>query len=326
MGATTVCIALIQAHIPHYHQYRCLRSDPLGCQEPAAKELTRCQHCYFPATLPEGGQLFGKQGQYQIGQSLGQRGIGRLYQGIRLSSEEPVIIQEYLLPEKYFSTEEQQQYQELFTTLAGFSLSDGRVQDARVVLPLEAIPDSSGERCYLVTSSVDSSPTLNRYCASHGPFDSNAVLSILNQVLQTLIFLHQQKFTLLAGQVQEGIIHGNLSLDSLLWVASPKGKDTEGLVYLTDFALRERLFDPVLVDRGQPNYQDDLAALGQVAFFLLNGATVNNQGQSLKPHLDSDWPDIYTRLQKQLVGRWCNSDRKSLELSRPLLANQPYTI
>ncbi|MGD1953201.1 MAG: hypothetical protein ACFB14_26680 [Leptolyngbyaceae cyanobacterium] len=248
---------LIQTPVSHYHQYRCLQNNPLSCQEPAAKEPIRCQHCYFPATLPEGGQLFGKQGQYQIGQSLGQRGIGRLYKGIRLSSEESVVIQEYLLPEKYFSAEEQRQYQESFTTLAGLSLADGRVQDARIILPLEAIADSSGERCYLVTSSVDSSPTLNRYCASHGPFDSNAVLSILNQVLQTLIFLHQRKFTLPAGQVQEGIIHGNLSLDSLLWVANPKEKDTEGFVYLTDFALWERLFDPVLVDRGQHNYQDD---------------------------------------------------------------------
>ncbi|MGD1953202.1 MAG: hypothetical protein ACFB14_26685 [Leptolyngbyaceae cyanobacterium] len=33
-----------------------------------------------------------------------------------------------------------------------------------------------------------------------------------------------------------------------------------------------------------------------MAFFLLNGATLDNQGQSLKPHLDSDWPDIYTPL------------------------------
>ena len=300
-----VSLDLIQSPIPHYHQYRCLQNNPLSCQEPAAKEKTNCQHCSFPAILPEGGQLVGKQGQYQIGQSLGRRGIGRLYGGIRLSSEEPVVIQEYLLPEKYFSSEEQRQYQESFTTLAGLSLADGRVQDARVVLPLEAIADSSGERCYLVTSSVDSSPTLNCYCANHGVFDSKAVLSVLNQVLQTLIFLHQQKFTLPAGQVQEGIIHGNLSLDSLLWVASPNVKDTEGFVYLTDFALWERLFAPVLVDRGQPNYQDDLAALGQVAFFLLNGATVNNQGQSLKPHLDSEWPDTYTPLKlfiRRLIG------------------------
>lgn len=287
---------VIQTPIPHYHQYRCLQSNPLSCQEPAAEEQTSCQQCYFPVILPVGGQLLGKQGKYQIGRSLGPRGIGRLYAGVRLSSEEPVVIQEYLLPAKYFSPEEQRQCQESFTNLAGLSLADGRVQNARVVLPLEAIADSSGERCYLVTSAVDSSPTLNRYCARYGPFDSSAVRSLLNQVLQTLTFLHQQKFTLPAGQVQAGVVHGNLSLDSLLWVAGPSKKASEGFVYLTDFDLWERLFNPALANRGQPNYQDDLAALGQVAFFLLNGATLNSQGQSLKPHLNSDWPATYSPL------------------------------
>ncbi|MBE9066887.1 hypothetical protein IQ260_09495 [Leptolyngbya cf. ectocarpi LEGE 11479] len=300
---------LIQSPIPHYHQYRCLQGNPLSCQEPAAEEQTSCKQCYFPAILPAGGLLLGKQGKYQIGRSLGRRGIGRLYEGVRLSSEESVVIQEYLLPEKYFSPEEQRQYQESFANLAGLTLADGRVQDARIVLPLEAIADSSGERCYLVTSAVDSNPTLNHYCARHGPFDSNAVLSILNQVLQTLICLHQQKFSLPAGQIQEGIIHGNLSLDSLLWVAGSSEKTSkktlEGFVYLTDFDLWERLFNPALANRGQPNYQDDLAALGQVAFFLLNGATLNDQGQSLKPHLNSDWPDTYIPLKLfilQLLG------------------------
>lgn len=291
---------VIQGPVPHYHQYRCLQGNPLSCQEPAAKEQTSCAHCYFPAILSEGERLIGKQGRYQVGHSLGRRGIGRLYKGIRLSSEETVVVQEYLLPKRYFSPEEQQQYQESFTNLAGLSLADGRVQDARIVLPLEAIADLSGERCYLVTASVDSSPTLNQYCAKYGPFDSKTVLSVLNQVLQTLILIHQQKFTLPAGQVEEGIFHGNISLDSLLWVTNPKEKDkekkTDGFVYLTDFALWERLFDPALVDRGQPNYQDDLAALGQVAFFLLNGATLDNQGNTLNPHLDSDWPETYKPL------------------------------
>lgn len=323
---------LIQLPIPHYHQYRCLQNSPLSCQEPAAEEQTSCKHCYFPAILPAGGQLLGKQGKYQIGQSLGRRGIGRLYEGVRLSSEESVVIQEYLLPEKYFSLEEQRQYQESFANLAGLALADGRVQDARIVLPLEAIADSSGERCYLVTSAVDSSPTLNRYCASHGPFDSRAVRSILNQVLQTLIFLHQQKFTLPAGQIQEGIIHGNLSLDSLLWVAGSSekalektlNKPLEGFVYLTDFDLWERLFNPALANRGQPNYQDDLAALGQVAFFLLNGATLNSQGQSLNPHLNSDWPDTYRPL-KLLILRLIGIDPPfaSAEAARAELLAMP---
>ncbi|MBX2863870.1 MAG: hypothetical protein KTR27_09960, partial [Leptolyngbyaceae cyanobacterium MAG.088] len=319
-----VILEFIQTPVPHYHQYRCLKNNPLSCQEPAAKEKTSCQQCYFPAILSEGGRLIGKQGQYNIGRFLGRRGIGRLYEGIRLSSEEPVIIQEYVLPEKYYSPEEQKQYQESFTNLAGLSLADGRAQDARISVPLEAIPDSSGERCYLVTSAVDGNPTLNRYCANYGPLDSKTVLSILNQVLQTLIFLHQQKFALPAGQVQDGIIHGNLSLDSLLWVTNPKRKDAEGFVYLTDFALWESLFDPAMVDRGQPNYQDDLAALGQVAFFLLNGATVDDQRHPLNPHLDSDWPETYNLL-KLFILRLLGIDQPfaSAEAARSELLAMP---
>ena len=292
----------IQAPMPYYHQYRCLQGNPLSCQQPAAEAQSKCEQCYFPALLPAGGKLIGKQGEYKIGQSLGRRGIGRLYQGVRLSSEEPVVIQEYLLPERYFSPDEQRQCQESFAMLAGLALADGRVQDVRVVLPLDAIADLSGERCYLVTSAIDSSPTLNRYCAEQGAFDSKLVRSLLNQVLQTLTFLHQQKFTLPAGQVQEGIVHGNLNLDTLLWVTDTKKQDLSSFVYLTDFALWEKFFDPARIDREQPDYQEDLAALGRVAFFLLNGATLDSQGQRLKPHLDSNWPETDAFL-KQFILR-----------------------
>ena len=226
--------------------------------------------------------------------------------GCALSSEAPVTIQEYLLPAKYFSPEEQRQYQDAFVTLTGISLADGRKQDVRIVQPLEAIADISGERCYLVTPGVDRHPTLNRYCADHGPFDGQTVLSVLNQVLQTLILLHQQRFTLPAGQIQEGVIHGHLSLDSLLWVTTRNGKTaadySEGFVYLTDFSLWEKLFDPALIDRSQPTCQDDLMALGEVAFYLLNGATLNAQKNPLNPNMDSDWPDVYPPL-KQFILR-----------------------
>ncbi|MEM9905317.1 MAG: substrate-binding domain-containing protein [Cyanobacteria bacterium P01_D01_bin.44] len=286
----------IQAPTPHYHQYRCVQGNPLSCTlscqpSTATDTQTSCEQCYFPSLLPEQGQLVGKQGQYQLGRSLGRRGIGRLYEGMQLSSETPVSIQEYLLPERYFSPDEQRQYQEAFTSLAGLTLADGRVQDVRMVAPLEAIADPSGERCYLVTPAVDRSPTLNRYCAQHGSFGSQTVLDILNQVLQTLTFLHQQKFTLPTGQVQTGMVHGNLSLESLLWVADDKAPETHGFVYLTDFALWEKLFDPALVDRGQPDHQQDLMALGKVAFWLLNGATLDLYEQPLNPRLDNNWPD-----------------------------------
>ncbi|WP_193908969.1 substrate-binding domain-containing protein kinase family protein [Vasconcelosia minhoensis] len=296
----------IQAPSPHYHQYRCLQGSPLSCLEPANSGQARCEYCGFPAFLPGQGQLVGKQGQYQIGHPLGRRGISRLYDGLRLGAEEPVVIHEYLLPERYFSPAEQRQYQEAFTSLAGLALADGRMQDLRIVTPLEAIADPSGDRCYLITPAVDCSPTLNRYCAEHGPFSGQAVVDMLNQVLQTLTFLHQQKFRLPSGQVQTGIVHGNLSLDSLLWVESHRQADLQGFVYLADLAQWATRFDPALVNRGEADPQQDLAALGQIAFYLLNGATVNQQGQPLNPRLDGDWPTaLYAPLQlfiRRLIG------------------------
>ncbi|MEM9805853.1 MAG: hypothetical protein AAF959_11280 [Cyanobacteria bacterium P01_D01_bin.56] len=312
VAESVIAPEIIQAPVPHYHQYRCTKKNPLSCSGPATSRGAQCEQCYFPSLLSAGLQLVGKQGTYEIGRHLGRRGIGRLYEAVRLNSEAPVTIQEYLLPTKYFTPEEQRQYQESFTTLAGLSLADGRKQDVRIVKPLEAIADSSGERCYLVTPRVDRHPTLNHYCAEQDAFDNQAVLSVLNQVLQTLIFLHQQKFTLPAGQVQEGVIHGHLSVDSMLWVAKPAEKTTagtdDGFVYLTDFALWEKLFDPALVDRSKPNSQDDLTALGEVAFYLLNGATLNAQKNPLSPSIESDWPkDIYPPL-KQFILRLIGID------------------
>ncbi|MEO0397119.1 MAG: hypothetical protein AAF243_14210 [Cyanobacteria bacterium P01_A01_bin.137] len=280
----------------HYHQYRCTEGNPLSCAQ-TATDKDRCEQCYFPALLSAETLLTGKQGQYQVGASLGRRGIGRLYAGTRLGAEQPVVIQEYLLPQRYFSSAEQKQYQDAFTGLAGLTLADGRTQDLRIVAPLEAINDLSGERSYVVSPAVDATPTLNQTCAQTGPFGHEAVMSVLNQVLQTLSFLHQQKFSLPTGQVQTGIVHGNLSLDSLLWVedvtAPRPGPNKSGLgyVYLTDFALWEKLFDPALAEQGAFDPAQDLAALGRVAFFLLQGATTDHQGQPLNPRLSSDWPD-----------------------------------
>lgn len=293
----------IQAPTPHYHQYRCAKENPLSCQTIGQGTQAHCEECAFPGLLPEKGQLIGKQGNYQIGKPLGRRGIGRLYAGVQLGSEKPVTIQEYLLPGRYFSHEEQRQYQEIFTSLAGLSLADGRVQDMRMVLPLEAIADTSGERCYSITPAVDRSPTLNQYCAVHGALSGQTVVAMLNQLLQTLTCLHQQKFTLPSGQVTTGLVHGGISLDTLLWVDNTEGASPPGFVYLTDFSLWEKLFDPALVNRGDASPQQDLSAVGEVAFFLLNGATVDKTGQPLNPQLDNNWPEQTYAPLKQLILR-----------------------
>ncbi|MGK7891971.1 MAG: hypothetical protein AB4042_21800, partial [Leptolyngbyaceae cyanobacterium] len=300
---------LIQAPTIYYRQYRCTEHDPLSCQsncesdtppkvslfQSSEPKTPRCKLCYFPAWLKVEQQLSGRQGQYQITQVLGRRGLGRLYEGTHLDSEELVTIQEYLLPDRYFNPVEQKRHQERFLHLAGLSLADGRSQDMRIVAPIDAIADPSGERCYIITTAIDGSQTLNHYCARHGAFSTQMVWDLLNQALQTLVFLHQQIFTLPTGQVHKGMIHGNINLDSLLWKPNAGNYSPQGFLYFTDFALWEILFDPTEQNRDDLEAQevmlaqDDLTALGKVAFWALNGATKGTDDHPLNPRNDGDW-------------------------------------
>ena len=328
---------LIQPLPLHYHQYRCVQCDPLSCQEYIENAADSnigltCEQCYFPATVAFDQVLVGNQGEYQIGRLIGQRGISRLYEGKRSGSEEPVVIQEYLLPDRYFNIDEQRRYQKQFIGIAGLALADGRSQDIRVIAPLDAIADPAGDRCFLITPLLNQTPTLNRYCAEHGPFSQAMVRDLLNQVLQTLIFLHQQTFTLPSGQTQRGIIHGNLSLNSLLWRSRASDSPPHGFVYLTDFDLWANLLDPATVERGELGdqedelmVQDDLGALGQIAFWLLNGATVDANNHPLNPRVESDWlyetNEPLKQFIRQLIG--IESPFESAEAARRVFLQLP---
>lgn len=305
----------IQPLSPHYLQYRCVQSNPLGCQAYLGNAVDgdanlTCEQCYFPGIFAVEQILTGTQGQYQIGRWIGQRGISRLYEGILIGSEEPVIIQEFLLPDRYFNADEQRRYQKQFIGVAGLTLADGRSQDIRVIAPLDAIADPAGDRSFLITPMLNQMPTLNCYCAQHGPFSQPMVRDLLNQVLQTLVFLHQQTFTLPSGQTQRGIIHGNLSLNSLLWRPNKSPSPPQGFVYLTDFDQWANVLDPATLERGEwgdpedeQGIQDDLGALGQIAFWLLNGATVDAKQHPLNPRVDSDWLYATDKTLKQFIWR-----------------------
>jgi hypothetical protein len=302
-GADAIARPGIRPAIAHYHQYRCVMGNPLNCRKPleaveADPSVQVCGLCRFPATLPQGSHLVGEQGTYRIGQCLGQRGIGRLYQGIDLSSEQPVTIKEYVLPQRYYNAEECRQRQGAFLNLAGLSLSDGRIQDLRVVLPLEAIVPPGEQRVYLITSAIDSEPPLNQVLAEQGALSADQVKALLNQVLQTLSFLHQQKFLLPMGQIKCGMVHGNLNLDSLLWV-----KRQETFVHLTDFNLWEQLFDPALMDLTAATVADDLTDLGYLAFYALNGAVQDRFNKPLNPRIDKHWPENTAPTLQQFILR-----------------------
>jgi len=287
-----------------YPPYRCPSGEPLRCKvahPPAhADQWDRhCATCGFPAILNSGEQIRGNRGIYRIGNWLGSRGAGRLYQASEDPDDRPVTIKEYLLPDRCFNPQEAQQRQQAFIRLAGLALADGRSQDFRMILPLEAIADSRERRCYLVTAgNLDATPTLGSQLAILGAMTGQQVRRSLIQLLQTLEFLNQQKFRLPDGQVQRNLCHGNLSLDTLLIALSPLppaanawGDDFQ--IYACDLSLWEFLFAPPNTLLPAPSVLEDLTALGQIAFYLLAGKTHDpSSGKLLDPKNKATFPPV----------------------------------
>lgn len=283
-----------------YKEYRCSSNAPLSCDFPwqTAREVKGakfCLECGFPATLPDKAEIKGSRGVYQVTSYLGVRGLGRLYSGIQLSNSEPVLIKEYLLPNKSFNEEETRQRQETFKRVAGVSLADGRVQNFRLINPWEAIADQQRECCYTIMKRVETLQTLNEFLAKKKePMPAFQVRDVLNETLQTLEFLHTQKLRLPSNQILSGLAHGNINLDSVL--IQEEGHQ-ELYVYLCDLALWEELFIPPSI-RSQPSNpkpQQDFEALGQVAFYSWVGQT-----RDVDPRNDEHWPNSDRHLKKFL--------------------------
>jgi hypothetical protein len=292
-----------------YRQYRCWNGNPLSCHYPPQTVLqdpkaAYCAECGFPVTLVEKQEIRGNRGRYRIDRFLGHRGKSRLYQATLITDGQPVVIQEYLLPIRSFSEPEIQQRKAAFEQKAGVSCVDGRLQDYRLIAPWEAIADRNLERCYLVTrGAIAIQPTLGTYLKQHGAMTEPQVRHVLNQVLQTLEFLHGQKSRLPGGQVQSGLAHGNLSLESLLII--PTAEPRSGLtplpqpqtphpqnffVYACDLALWESLFDSPTAAPRHPSLSQDLIDLGYVGFYLLAGRTQEPESpKTLDPKDDRHW-------------------------------------
>jgi hypothetical protein len=289
---------------PLYQKYRCLSGNPLACEFPQQTvqqqlEAKYCLQCGFPAILAPDAKIQGSRGTYQVESLLGYRGKGRLYQALQLPDRQPVVIKEYLLPERYFNQEEAIARKVAFKPVAGMGLADGRVQDFRLISPADAIADQREERCYLVTKgSIDAFPTLASYLVLNGPMTSRQVRGVLNQVLQSLEFLHGQKFRLPSGLVKQGLTHGNISLDSLLIAPNFQGF----FIYLSDLALWENLFNLPLAQSSINSVPQDLKDVAYIAFYLLAGGTVDPiSGQPLDPRVEQHWPPVNFALKEFIL-------------------------
>ncbi len=239
----------------------------------------------------ERSAIQGRSGHYQAHTYLCQRGQGHLFGAIETKSKRPVVIKEYFLPATQVTKAQAFQRQISFQQLAGIQLADGRLPDFRVMQPLEAIADTeSHELCFLVTDDRDRFPTLRQHLQTSGALPKLQVQEVLSQILQSLDFLHQQKFTLPSGAIQNGLIHGNLSLDSVLWTES----QSQLFVYLCDLWLWEQWFDAAdrLGESTQvtpDNRQRDLRAVGTIGTALLQGLSTElvEIAPSLRPILDA---------------------------------------
>ncbi|BAY49982.1 putative serine/threonine kinase (plasmid) [Scytonema sp. HK-05] len=292
---------------PRYKEYFCSRNAPLNCDQlqktmQEFPEAKFCLECGFPALLPQKTEIKGSRGTYQITGLFGSRGMGRLYLGRQMADSQPVVIKEYLLPSRSFNADEARQRQDTFLRVAGVSPADGRNQDFRLFSPWEVIADLQQKRCYTVSQgNLETSQTLSQYLIEKGAMRASQVREVLNQALQTLQFLHTQKLRFPSGQVQQGIVHGNINLNSLLIVQN----DLQYFViYFCDLAIWERLFEPATFAQPlTPNPQQDLEELGRVAFYLWVGKSVDPaSNQPLDPRNEQLWPKSSPDL-KQFIYR-----------------------
>jgi len=311
-----------------YSQYRCVRQNPLNCDGPQRSiednsTATHCLQCGFPCLLPPETKIRGLQGSYQVGSYLKSRGRGRLYRGIDLRDRQPVTIREYLLPERCFSDEEMRVRQTQFLNLAGIELADGQVKDFRLLRPDEIFASPQERRCYAIASgSLETYLTLAEYLETTGTMSPVQVRSILLQGLQSLEFLHGQKFRFPSGVVQHGIFHGNLTLESSLFVPNAQGF----YLYLADLGIWEHLFVPPVLSLPFISIQQDLKQLGEIAFFLLAGRAIDEEtGYAPNPENPHSWPEIDPKFKTfilKLMGLK-NRNFETAEIARQALLKLP---
>jgi hypothetical protein len=272
----------------------------------------------------EGKEVKGHRGRYKVERLLSEDEPVYWYRGRSLSSNMSVMVKEYRLTE--LSPKEIEQVQDNLDNVAPVSLKSGGVQDFRLINPWDMWVNVAEKRGYLIIRDLlEQRLTLRQYLKRTGKMPPRQVRRVLEQVLQSLWFLHNHKIRFADGKVESGLGHGNLSLDSLSIVPDPPRDrsptdDPQFHIYLSDLALWENAFQP---HQSDPSFTDlggqtelvpfdemlDLQALGHVGQALLWGeASAANQSLN-----SPQWAAIADPPLKHLIGQLLDQDIGSAE-------------
>ena len=249
--------------------------------------------------LQKADYIQGRRGRLQVKSDVPVKTFerARLYEGVQVANCKAILIKEYLLPEADFNQKEAGVRKEKFEELASLNLNNGGGQDFRLMIPRDAIAPRHERRCYLITKPIDNSITLREYLEqTNCPMTSKQVREVLKQVLQTLWFLHNQRVRFPNGEVRSGLLHGNLTLDSLLIVTNDRQsiiEERQFFIYLCDLALWEDLFKLPTAKLVKHSPEKDLKDLGYLSFYLLSGGDKDPvYGQDLDPKNEQHWLQV----------------------------------
>ncbi|MBW4652204.1 MAG: hypothetical protein KME20_04000 [Kaiparowitsia implicata GSE-PSE-MK54-09C] len=194
--------------------------------------------------------------RYSIEASI-EKGDGySLHKGIAHSTDEPVLIKQFAFSEKVFQQKDIEQRGRVFEQLIHLNRKLSHGPDFRLVRWVDAAYDRSKRLGHLITKSPEASYPLETYLAQHGPMTASQIYVVLDQVLETLVFLHNACWvrfpSLPSEQLIKGIPHGNIDLSSLSirLLKSPKpDMEDQFFIYIADLALWEHLFISPRKDR-----------------------------------------------------------------------------
>ncbi len=254
--------------------------------------------------------------RYQIGQCLSHSAQIRQYEAIPLSQQKQrVFIQEYL-------TRSDSDH------LPEVNAQNGKVKEFRLLTPLDVFPDfyednSQDIRWYSIVEKLPKSLTLREYLQQRSQLlTPTQVSKIMQQVLQTLEYLHNCYEVRLSDTVRKGMGHGNLNLDSLLIIPNAtqsllNEEDEHFSIYVSRMALWEQLIDTLEINHPclskETAIPKDLKDLGKVSY-LLSG------GQQENPDQDSEWHQYcHPELKNFTLQLYSGSFKRSSDAHKELL-------